>query len=127
MNTINPSSQQFEEFAKAPDDGPFVMINLLKFKEKTENNAESGETAYNRYMMNVSPLLKKAGGRPVWMGSVKQVFIGTPDDKWDRALLVEYPSRKAFLNMISTPEYQQVHKDREAGLKDSVLLATKTE
>lgn len=127
MNTINPSSQQFEEFAKSSDDGPFVMINLLKFRETAANNKESGETSYTRYMMNVAPLLKKAGGRLVWMGSVRQVFIGTTDDRWDRALLVEYPSRKAFLDMISTPEYQEVHKDREAGLEDSVLLVTKTE
>jgi hypothetical protein len=36
-------------------------------------------------------------------------------------------SRQAFLNMISTPKYQEVHKDREAGLETSALLVTKTE
>jgi uncharacterized protein (DUF1330 family) len=78
-------------------------------------------------MFNVAPLLEKAGGRLLWMGLVKQVFIGTDMDNWDRVLLVEYPSRQAFLDMISKPEYQKVHQDREAGLETSALLVAKTE
>ena len=127
MKTVNPSARQLDEFTKLPDNQPFVMINLLKFRETAENNKETGEAAYTRYMINVAPLLGKAGGRLLWMGSVNQVFIGTDDDNWDRVLLVEYPSKKAFLDMIATPEYQEVHKDREAGLETSALLVTKTE
>jgi len=127
MKTVNPSPQQLDEFANLPDTGPFVMINLLKFRATAANKAESGEAAYTRYMINVAPLLEKAGGRLIWMGSVKQVFIGTPENSWDRVLLVEYPSRKAFLDMVSAPEYQEVHQDREAGLENSALLVTKTE
>lgn len=126
MRIINPSPQQLEEFSTSSDDKPFVMINLLKFKKTTEDKKETGQEAYTRYMMNVAPLLEKAGGRLLWMGSVKQVFIGIDHDNWDRVLLVEYPSRKAFLEMISTPEYQEVHKDREAGLETSALLVSKT-
>jgi uncharacterized protein (DUF1330 family) len=78
-------------------------------------------------MINAAPLLKKAGGRLLWMGSVKQLFIGLDTDPWDRVMLVEYSSRQAFLDMISTPIYKEVHKDREAGLETSALLATKIE
>jgi uncharacterized protein (DUF1330 family) len=127
MRTVNPSALQMDRFAKLPDTGPFVMINLLKFMETATTGQESGEAAYTRYMINVAPLLEKAGGRLLWMGSVKQVFIGTETDRWDRVLLVEYPSRKAFLDMISSSKYQEVHKDREAGLETSALLMTKTE
>ena len=69
------------------------MINLLKFKETTEDKKETGQEAYTRYMMNVAPLLEKVGGRLLWMGSVKQIFIGTDTDNWDRVLLVEYPRK----------------------------------
>jgi uncharacterized protein (DUF1330 family) len=127
MKTINPSSQQMKEFAELTDSGPIVMVNLLRFRKTAATGKESGEAAYTRYMINVAPLLEKAGGRLVWMGSVKQVFIGTDTDHWDRVMLVEYPSRKAFLDMISAPEYQEVHKDREAGLETSALLMTKKE
>lgn len=127
MSQVHPSSQQMKEFAALADMGPIVMINLLKFRKTAENGKESGEAAYARYMINVAPLLEKTGGRLLWMGSVKQVFIGADSDQWDRVMLVEYPSKQAFLDMISAPEYQEVHKDREAGLENSALLMTKTE
>lgn len=41
-------------------------------------------------------------------------------------LLVEYPSRKAFIQMVSSLEYLDAYKDREAGLENSVLLASAT-
>jgi uncharacterized protein (DUF1330 family) len=127
MKTLQPSAEQLNDFAELPDTGPIVMINLLKFRETASNGKESGEAAYTRYMINVAPLLEKAGGRLVWMGAVKQVFIGAETDCWDRVMLVEYPSRQAFLNMISAPEYQEAYKYREAGLETSALLVTKTE
>jgi uncharacterized protein (DUF1330 family) len=127
MSQVQPSAQQMNDLSANSDTGPIVMVNLLKFRETASNEKESGEAAYTRYMIRVAPLLEEAGGRLLWMGSVKQVFIGIEADHWDRVLLVEYPSRQAFLNMISTPKYQEVHKDREAGLETSALLMTKTE
>ncbi|MFO7559943.1 MAG: DUF1330 domain-containing protein [Desulfobacterales bacterium] len=126
MTNINPTEEQLKAFSLQKDEGPFVMINLLKFKKKGDENSEPGVNAYNRYMENVAPLLDEAGGRLLWLGDVDDLFIGDSRDQWDRVMLVEYPSRKAFLDMISTPEYLKVHEDREAGLETSALLAGKT-
>jgi len=98
----------------------------LKFKKKAGESSETGVNAYNRYMEKAAPFLEEAGGRLLWLGDVDDVFIGTFRDGWDRVMLVEYPSRKAFLDMISRPEYLKVHEDREAGLETSALLAGKT-
>jgi uncharacterized protein (DUF1330 family) len=49
--------------------------------------------------------------------------IGNDADDWDAVILVEYPSRKAFLEMTSSPQYREVSKDRTAGLADSRLVA----
>jgi uncharacterized protein (DUF1330 family) len=49
--------------------------------------------------------------------------IGGEVDDWDAVILVEYPSRKAFLEMTSSPKYGDVAKDRTAGLADSRLIA----
>lgn len=126
MKTLTPTREQIEELIKYPDDGKFVMINLLKFAGKNNDGGRAGRESYDRYAKAVAPMLEKAGGRLLWMGSVNQVFIGMPEKKWDMVLLVEYPSRKAFVQMISTPEYLDVHKYREAALEDSVLLASST-
>ena len=125
MKTFTPTREQIKELLSSPDDKPLVMINLLKFKTDQDGN-EEGQRAYNKYAIAVAPMLEKVGGRLLWMGTVGQVFIGLSDDHWDMVLLVEYPSRKAFMEMISTPEYLDAHKDREAGLENSVLLASTT-
>ena len=39
-------------------------------------------------------------------------------------MLVQYPSRKAFLKMTTNPEYLEIHKYREAAIERSVLYAT---
>ncbi len=126
MKNIMPTETQLFEFSNAPDEGPFVMINLLKFKRNEENGMEQGLEAYDRYGKKVLPLMGKVGAKVLWLGSVDLVFIGASADEWDQVLLVEYPSRKAFLEMISMPEYDKAHHDREAALENSALLASKT-
>jgi uncharacterized protein (DUF1330 family) len=125
MGSIQPTGTQIKELAGSADEGPVVMVNLLKFREKTETG-EPGRAAYERYGRAVMPFLKELGEKVLWLGAVKHVFIGADKDRWDEVLLVEYPSRKAFLDMISRPDYMKIHKDREAALEDSALLATST-
>ena len=124
MGTVSPTSKQIKELISSADDKPVVMVNLLKFKKITESG-EEGRKVYERYGRNTMPILQEIGARVLWLGSVKQVFIGGEHDVWDEVLLVEYPSRKVFLQMISRPDYMQIHKDREMALENSALLATK--
>ena len=123
MGNVSPTGKQFEELKNSADDKPVVMVNLLKFKKTTETG-EEGRKAYDRYGRNTMPILKEIGARVLYLGSVKQVFIGGEYDYWDQVLLVEYPSRKVFLRMIALPDYVQIHKDRELALENSALLAT---
>jgi len=39
-------------------------------------------------------------------------------------MLVQYPSRKAFITMINNPEYLKAHQFREEGVERAVLYAT---
>ncbi len=126
MKNITPTEAQSLEFTNAPDEAPLVMINLLKFRRNEKNGLEQGLAAYDRYGKKVFPLLEKVGAKILWLGSVDQVFIGGPADEWDQVLLVEYPSRKAFSDMISMPEYDKAHNDRETALENSALLASST-
>jgi uncharacterized protein (DUF1330 family) len=122
MKTISPTKAQLDAMTADKAETPFVMVNLLKFKTATAAG-EPGRKAYQRYARNTAAHLARAGGRVVWAGEAQQVFIGTPDKGWDWVLLVEYPSRQAFLTMIADPAYKAIHEDREAGLEDSVLMA----
>ncbi len=68
-------------------------------------------------------MVEERGGRVLWSGRAEQVLIGDPAADWDVVVLVEYPSRAAFVEMVSSPEYLEAHADREAGLERTVVLA----
>jgi uncharacterized protein (DUF1330 family) len=50
--------------------------------------------------------------------------IGPEGEQWDDVLLVQYPSRRAFLTMVGRADYQQAVVHRRAALADSRLIAT---
>jgi uncharacterized protein (DUF1330 family) len=116
--------------AEGADAAPVVMINLLRYREKAAYSegfaaeACSGREAYGRYGAVVLPLIGKAGGRILCMGAAQATVIGPAEEEWHDTVLVEYPSRKAFLAMLALPEYQAAAPHRSAALEDSRLIAT---
>lgn len=123
MSAIRPNKAQFVELMEASDVGPVVMLNLLKFKAQAEGSEGSGAGEYAKYGDAVVQMVEARGGKVLWMGRADQILIGDVADDWDSVALVEYPSRKAFVEMVSTPEYEQAHEHRESGLERTVLIA----
>jgi uncharacterized protein (DUF1330 family) len=97
---------------RAQERSPVVMLNLLKF-------TEGGRERYAEYGAGVAPLLERAGARVAFAGEGGSVVLG--DDSWDLVLLVEYPSRGAFLEMIGSPEYGEIAHLRDEALEHSEL------
>ena len=125
--SIRPNKDQFLALASAPDEGPVVMLNLLKFKEKASDGAApgaSGASEYGKYSDAVIGMVEARGGKVLWMGRADQVLIGAEDaNDWDSVALVQYPSRKAFIDMVTAPDYEKAHEHRESGLERTVLIA----
>ena len=128
---IGPTKEQIQAFLDSDLEAPVVMLNLLKFAERAAGEgddgdgggAHSGRDSYTRYGGRVRSMLEQTGARILWQGRADSVVIGGDADDWDAVILVEYPSRKAFIDMTSSPKYQEVSKDRTAGLADSRLIA----
>ena len=103
------------------------MINLLRFKERADGvdaaDMISGAEAYERYAAGVLPHLERVGGRVLVAAPAQDSVIGPAEKEWDLVLAVEYPSRAAFLSMVSDPDYLTVHAHRAAALADSRLIA----
>ncbi len=111
------SAVNMTEFTSNLDnESPFVMLNQLKFK------SNDGLEMYKNYLANASQKLHEVGGRVIYMGKPNELLQG--QETWDFIMLVEYPSRKAFLTMISNPAYQEIHKDRMNGTERAVLYVT---
>jgi uncharacterized protein (DUF1330 family) len=127
---ITPTREQFTQFAQGERDGE-VMINLLHFARPEEGNAATPEAAasrgvdaYRDYSDQVVTMVEARGGRVIWTGRPEHVLIGdTSDDAWDLVALVSYPSRSAFIEMVTSPAYEKAHEHRERGLDRTVLLA----
>ena len=117
MSAIRPTKEQILELLNAPDEGPVMMLNLLKFAPK------SGAGEYNKYGDKVVRMVEATGGKVLWMGKVDQTLIGPVDETWDAIALVQYPSRKAFIEMTSTKDYDAAHEHRASGLERTVVLA----
>jgi uncharacterized protein (DUF1330 family) len=118
MSDIRPNKEQFLELMNAPDEGPVVMVNLLKFKPR------GGSQEYGKYGDSVTKMVEARGGKILWMGKVDQTLIGDiAEEDWDAVALVQYPSRKAFIDMATSTEYDKAHEHREGGLERTVLLA----
>jgi uncharacterized protein (DUF1330 family) len=131
MRTVNPDRARIEDFArKAPDAAPIVMLNLLKFRDLADYEEKAaarvtGRKAYERYSKAVVPLLWEVGGQVLWMGKARAGVILPDDESWDEVVLVHYPSRGAFVRMVSSDAYQAILHHRTAALSDSRLIETR--
>lgn len=102
-------------FAKRAADGPVFMLNLLEFLP------DGGAERYAEYGAAVAPILEGVGGRPVFAGRPSESLIGS--GSWNLVLVVEYPTRQAFLDMVTSPEYQAIAHLRSEALVRSELRA----
>jgi uncharacterized protein (DUF1330 family) len=64
---------------------------------------------------------ERAGGKPIFAGRPSESLIG--EGSWDLMILVSYPTRQAFLDMVSSPEYQAISHLRTEALVRSELRA----
>jgi uncharacterized protein (DUF1330 family) len=114
------------DMASRNSDEPVYMLNLLKYRTIAAAGAgvdgKSGQAAYEIYGQKFAELNPRFGGEPIWMGSAHASVIGEED--WDTVILVRYPTRQHFLDMLADPDYQAIAPIRAAALADSRLVET---
>jgi uncharacterized protein (DUF1330 family) len=128
---LDVTPEQGASFFGTPDQGPVVMLNLLRFRVTADYShapdlrpadAISGAQAYARYMSEMRPLLEASGGAVLFSGTGAPFLIGPQDEYWDHVLLVRQASKAAFLAFASDPEAQRITAYRTAAISDSRLL-----
>lgn len=108
-----PNEEGFADLTGRLDEGSVTMLNLLAFQP------EGGRERYLEYGEAVLPLLERAGGRIVFQGAASPALLG--EGSWDLVLLVEYPTRRAFLEMIQSADYQAIAHLRTEALSKGEL------
>lgn len=126
--SIDPTREQIKALATLAHSGKIVMINLLKFKKNVEvaGKTYSGKELYQEYAKKASPFIQEANAKVLWQGHFLGQVIAPKDDvQWDEAVLVEYPSKKHFLEMIQSPGYPS--QIRTQSIEDARLWVSYTE
>ena len=86
---------------------PVVMLNLMRFRERSLDGDGSGWDAYLRYSALTVPMIKARGGTLLWTGNAKAVALGAEHgNQWDYVALVYYPTLSAFTDMMTSPDYE---------------------
>lgn len=134
MKTVMPSEKAVGELLNSQvDNKPIVMVNLLKYRSEADySNLDishphygkkvTGEEAYSEYSKVAIKLVWSVGGQILWSGRPRLSLISPDEESWDSITLIQYPSRKAFIEMVASDEFQAAVHHRKAALEDSRLI-----
>jgi uncharacterized protein (DUF1330 family) len=113
MVSFSPAA--FDTFLTGDDDSAVVMLNLLRFEP------DGGRERYLEYLQMAKPILARFGAQILFGGDGLPVLTTGQAQGWDAVVLVRYPCRSAFKNMVDDPEYQIAFKIGKAAIADIVL------
>ena len=126
---------RIKAWAEADDGQPFYMLNLMRYHEKLRAFpgapafAGTPREANALYESTALRLLAKVGGYALYAGAAQGANVlgfGPGRDDWSRVLLVRYPSRRAFLDLVTDPAYAPIAPYKFMAL-DIVLTPTAPE
>lgn len=128
-----PTPSQLEKLMSLPLDAPVGALNLFQFNERaryqsgdpefgTPEADVSGEEAYARYSALAGPFVVGCGGRVVFSTLVDQIMIGPEQPDWDLAAIMYFPTRRAFMDMLSNKEFQLASRHRKAAFANHAML-----
>jgi uncharacterized protein (DUF1330 family) len=104
-----------------PGQGPVLMLNLIKFKDKT--------VYFEEYIPAFNRVVQQLGIEGVNVKIVSEVvanIVANENEQWDEVVLVEYPSAEAFLTIAQSELYQEIANPlREAGTAELKLIMTR--
>src|SRR5204863_9085589 len=90
-----------EGLEAAEHQGPIVMVNLMRFRDRSLDGRGSGWDAYLRYSALTVPMIKARGGTLLWTGQAKAVALGPQAGiQWAYMALVCYPSLAACIDRM---------------------------
>jgi uncharacterized protein (DUF1330 family) len=116
---VSFSQAAFDDFLTADDDSAVVMLNLLRFEP------DGGRERYLDYLKMAKPVLDRFGAKILFSGNGLPVLTTGQAQAWDAVVLVQYPRRSAFKNMVGDPEYQIAFQVGRSAIAEIVLQPLK--
>jgi uncharacterized protein (DUF1330 family) len=114
---VDPRGEDLKRFLAEDTGGPVVMLNLLEYKP-------DGREGYERYVAAFRDHGARFGAEVVYAGDCGTALVAPAAHDWDSILLVRYPSRRAFSDMVRDADYQRITHLRTEALENAVLQPT---
>jgi uncharacterized protein (DUF1330 family) len=111
---IDPGAADLQRFGEGGGGRPLVMVQLLRF-------AEGGRDRYLQYSVAAQRVLAQIGAQVLYAGECTEPLLAT-GGTWDAVVLVRYPNRAAYLEMLADPAYQEIAPLRRAALREAALF-----
>jgi uncharacterized protein (DUF1330 family) len=115
---VDPTGADLKRFLAEDPGGPVVMLNLLRFR------ADGGREGYLEYTRRFREQSARFGAEVLYVGDGSSPLVAEAGQAWDAVLLVRYPTRQAFSDMVRDPAYSQITSLRTGALVEAVLQAT---
>ena len=113
---IEPTADALERFLIGDTGRPLVLTQLLRFNP-------GGRDLYLQYFAKVEPLLGRIGAQLTYAGEcLEEPLLAGPNQAWDAVVIVRYPTRAAYAELLKDPDYQSAVALRRAALSEVVML-----
>jgi uncharacterized protein (DUF1330 family) len=107
---------------------PICMLNLWRIRAfaiyppSSPHSPCTGVEATDRYRAAIGPCLPE-GAAIKFMGNPLGMAAGPEDERWDRVIVVWYPSLNAFRDMVESERYlREAQPHRVAALEEWRLV-----
>lgn len=115
---IDPTGADLKRYLADDPGGPVVMLNLLRFRP------DGGRERYAEYVRHFLATGAPHGAEVVYAGDGHGALVADDGQAWDAVLLVRYPTRQAFSDMVRDPAYHAGAHLRTEALSEAVLQPT---
>ena len=110
------------------DDGDeFFMLNLNRYEYAVDEVQQGAPAAYQQYGQAVFPMIIRNAGHPVYSGAIPDYLVAgdIKNGRWHEIILVRYRSRRDFITMVTSDEYQEIAQHRSGGIQYAKVTPTK--
>ena len=131
----NSQKNLIKRFMEEDTGRQFLMVNNIDMDDDPEDveGAEPGESAerlLDRYMEHMYAQLLKRACHPVFAGNAvhpSMDLVGIEGAEiWDRAALMRYKSRRAFMEVVTHPNMGSKHAFKVAAMEKTIAYPVET-
>jgi hypothetical protein len=96
---------------------PFVMVHLIELANPSDPSLPPAELAGAAFGVG-----KNQDGKLVWSARVDAIGEGTLQQRWTKLALVQYPSRAAYVDLVTGTDYRDAGDVRERWIARRAML-----